>query len=182
MGEIGKSLVDRYLLLEVNRFWNHVSYNHNVINTYQWEIHLDYFDLAHTSVHHWYYGLRVRFVDAKKISNLSVIDNKCVHGTVIQLIGCGTGLSVYNKQSWLHSTTNIRKETCRLNADHYPMKITTVSQSVGIFSNNSYDYTPPSKSLASLWLAGQLVVIPPLKWPYFQEYHTEYFKIPYDKY
>ena len=118
----------------------------------------------------------------KKISNLSVIDSKCVNGTVIQFIGCGTGLSVYNKQSWLHNTTNIRKETCRLNANHYPMKITTVSQSVGIFSNNSYDYTPPSKSLASRWLAGQLVVIPPLKWPYFQEYHTEYFKIPYDKY
>ena len=42
-------------------------------------------------------------------------------------------------------------------------------------------YTPPSKSLASLWLAGQLVVIPLLKWPYFQKYHTEYFKISYDK-
>ena len=42
-------------------------------------------------------------------------------------------------------------------------------------------YTPPSKSLSSLWLAGQLVAIPQLKWPYFQEYHTEYFKISYDK-
>ena len=42
-------------------------------------------------------------------------------------------------------------------------------------------YTPPSKSLASLWLAGQLVVIPLLKWPFMQEYDTECFQISYDK-
>ena len=42
-------------------------------------------------------------------------------------------------------------------------------------------YTPPSKSLASLWLAGQLVVIPLLRWPFFQEYSAEYFQILYDK-
>ena len=41
--------------------------------------------------------------------------------------------------------------------------------------------TPPSKSLASLWLAGQLVVIPLPRWPFFQKYHTEYFQISYDK-
>ena len=41
--------------------------------------------------------------------------------------------------------------------------------------------TPPFKSLASLWLAGQIVVIPLLRWPFFQEYHTEYFQIWYDK-
>ena len=40
----------------------------------------------------------------------------------------------------------------------------------------SVHYTPPSKRLASLWVAGQLVVIPLLKWPYFPEYHTEYFQ------
>ena len=28
---------------------------------------------------------------------------------------------------------------------------------------------------------GQLVVIPLLRWPFCQEYHTEYFEIPYDK-
>ena len=44
-----------------------------------------------------------------------------------------------------------------------------------------YMYTPPSKSLASLCLADQLVVIPLIRWPFFQEYHTEYFKISYDK-
>ena len=44
-----------------------------------------------------------------------------------------------------------------------------------------YISTPPSKSLASLWLAGQLVVIPLLKWPIIQEYDTEYFQILYDK-
>ena len=43
-------------------------------------------------------------------------------------------------------------------------------------SNLGSASTPPSKSLASLWLAGQLVVIPLLRWPYFQKYHTEYFK------
>ena len=42
-------------------------------------------------------------------------------------------------------------------------------------------YTPPSKSLASLWLVGQLVVIPLLRWQFFQEYYTEYFQISYDK-
>ena len=42
-------------------------------------------------------------------------------------------------------------------------------------------FTPPAKSLASLLLAGQLVVMPPLKWPFIQEYDTEYFQISYDK-
>ena len=41
--------------------------------------------------------------------------------------------------------------------------------------------TPPSKSLASLWLAGQLVVIPLLRWPFLQESYRNYFKISYDK-
>ena len=42
-------------------------------------------------------------------------------------------------------------------------------------------YKPLSKRLASLWLAGQPVLIPLLKWRYFEEYHTEYFKLSYDK-
>ena len=41
--------------------------------------------------------------------------------------------------------------------------------------------TLPSKSLASLCLAGQLVVILLLRWPFLQEYYTDYFKMSYDK-
>ena len=35
--------------------------------------------------------------------------------------------------------------------------------------------------LASLWLAGQIVVIPLLKWPFIQERDAEKFQISYDK-
>ena len=48
-------------------------------------------------------------------------------------------------------------------------------------STKDHVHLPPNKSLGSFWLAGQLVVIPLLKWPYFQAYHIEYFKIAYDK-
>ena len=62
----------------------------------------------------------MEFVNAKQISNLAAINNKVVDGTVIQLVCCGNGISVYNKQLWLHNMTDIRKETNPLNSDHYP--------------------------------------------------------------
>ena len=64
---------------------------------------------------------------------------------------------------------------------HIYVRCSTENRVCVIIKWYMYIYTPPSKSLASLWLAGQLVVILLLRWPFFQEYHTEYFKISYDK-
>ena len=65
-------------------------------------------------------------------------------------------------------------------ADIHPSGIILSSGDVLVIPVGDWN-TPPSKSLAWLCLAGQLVVILLLRWSYFQEYHTEYFKISYDK-